>query len=76
MKLLRAEKDYQMFPDEIDTPLDTPARVRFEKLVCIIIIIVQAYWGITLGSHGNRRLPLLYMKFWCDRFIHLCSWPD
>ena len=27
----RAERENEMFPDEIDTPFDVPARVRFQK---------------------------------------------
>lgn len=30
LKLAEARMD-QMFPDEVDTPLDTPARVHFQK---------------------------------------------
>lgn len=31
LQILQAERDDQMFPDEVDTPLDVPARVRFAK---------------------------------------------
>ena len=30
-ELLRAERENAMFPDEVDTPQDTPARIRFQK---------------------------------------------
>jgi pre-rRNA-processing protein TSR1 len=31
LELLRAERENAMFPDEVDTPQDTPARIRFQK---------------------------------------------
>ncbi|XP_065919453.1 pre-rRNA-processing protein TSR1 homolog [Dysidea avara] len=31
LELLKAEREDQMFPDEVDTPLDTPARTRFAR---------------------------------------------
>ena len=30
---MRAERENAMFPDEVDTPRDVPARVRFQKYV-------------------------------------------
>lgn len=32
LQMLRAEKDDQMFPDEVDTPLDMLAKTRFARL--------------------------------------------
>ena len=37
LELLRAERENAMFPDEVDTPQDVPARVRFQKYVVYII---------------------------------------
>jgi len=31
LERLRAEREEQMFPDEVDTPLHAPARTRFQK---------------------------------------------
>ena len=31
LELLKAERGDQLFPDEVDTPLDVPARVRFAR---------------------------------------------
>lgn len=31
LALLRAEREDKMFPDEIDTPFDTLAKIRFQK---------------------------------------------
>ena len=31
LELIRAERENAMFPDEVDTPQDTPARIRFQK---------------------------------------------
>ena len=28
---LRSEREHNVFPDEVDTPLDVSARVRFQK---------------------------------------------
>ena len=33
LQLMRAERENAMFPDEVDTPRDVPARVRFQKYV-------------------------------------------
>lgn len=33
LELLRAERENAMFPDEMDTPQDIPARVRFQKCI-------------------------------------------
>lgn len=33
LQLVRAERENAMFPDEVDTPQDIPARVRFQKYV-------------------------------------------
>ena len=35
LEVLKAEKEYRMFPDEVDTPINIPARTRFAKLVLI-----------------------------------------
>ena len=31
LALLRAEREDKMFPDEVDTPIDTLAKIRFQK---------------------------------------------
>ena len=31
LEKMRAQREEAMFPDEVDTPVDTPARVRFQK---------------------------------------------
>ena len=31
LALLRAEREDKMFPDEVDTPTDTLAKIRFQK---------------------------------------------
>ena len=31
LELIRAERENAMFPDEVDTPQDTPAKIRFQK---------------------------------------------
>ncbi|XP_024132626.1 pre-rRNA-processing protein TSR1 homolog [Oryzias melastigma] len=31
LKLYREARSHEMFPDEVDTPLDTPARIRFQR---------------------------------------------
>ena len=31
LEKLRAERENEMFPDEVDTPMDVPARVRFQR---------------------------------------------
>ena len=36
LELLRAERENAMFPDEIDTPQDVSARVRFQKYLSIL----------------------------------------
>ena len=49
LQQLRAEREDQMFPDEVDTPLNTPARTRFQKyvLLCsttgIISVLLNLY---------------------------------
>ena len=35
--MLRAEKDDQLFPDEVDTPLNMLAKTRFARLVNKIV---------------------------------------
>lgn len=36
----RAERENEMFPDEIDTPFDVPARMRFQKYECNYVSLV------------------------------------
>ncbi|CAI8042579.1 Pre-rRNA-processing protein TSR1 homolog [Geodia barretti] len=54
-ELLRAERENAMFPDEVDTPQDTPARIRFQK-----------YRGVksfrTSPWHPRENLPRDYAK--------------
>ena len=43
-ELLRAERENAMFPDEVDTPQDTPARIRFQKYErCLVPIGLSLY---------------------------------
>lgn len=35
LEKIRAERENEMFPDEMDTPMDQAARVRFQRFVDI-----------------------------------------
>lgn len=35
LEKIRAERENEMFPDEMDTPMDQAARVRFQRFVGI-----------------------------------------
>ena len=41
---IREEKMNQMFPDEIDTPFETPARTRFGRWVLTSMEILLKHW--------------------------------
>lgn len=40
LQLLKSEQEDRMFPDEVDTPLDTPARTRFARYPCCSVMYV------------------------------------
>lgn len=64
----RAERENEMFPDEIDTPFDVPARVRFQKWVCVAFILVdlnteesrKRMMFVALDTEDSRVLELLH----------------
>ena len=57
MEALRTARMEEQFPDEVDTPMDTPARVRFQK-----------YRGLksfrTSVWDAKENLPLDYARIW------------
>ena len=57
MEALKAARMEEQYPDEVDTPLDTPARVRFQK-----------YRGLksfrTTVWDPKENLPLDYARIW------------
>ena len=54
LRKYREERQHGMFPDEVDTPQDTPARLRFQKYDCSPPISRSALQLSTLSS--QRRV--------------------
>ena len=74
LDIIQAERMDQLFPDEVDTPHDVSARVRFAKWVWsiqygyIIITCVSRYRGLRSFRNSpwdpKENLPLDYARYY------------
>lgn len=58
---LKAAKSDLMFPDEIDTPIDTPARVRFQKFRGL-----ESFRSVFLVT---KKIPVYNYYFYTERHL-------
>lgn len=77
--LLRAEREDKVFPDEVDTPTDTLAKIRFQKYVFSLFLFpnisfqagclcsVTRYRGLKSFRHSawdpKENLPRDYARY-------------
>ena len=57
LEAMKAARMEEMFPDEVDTPMDVPARVRFQKYRGLKSFRTT-YWD------PKENLPLDYARIW------------